>query len=82
MEKSTNKIQIKSYFGSVLFESEKTTIKDAVRGAVLSGADLRGADLSDADFFNAKFYGKGGRTKIKKSQVDDFLTALGVIVEE
>lgn len=31
---------------------------------------------------NAKFYGKGGTTKIKKSQVDDFFKALGIIVED
>lgn len=52
--------------------------KEAVeKDANLGGADLRGADLQDA-----KFYGKGGTTRIKKSQIDDFFKALGVIVEE
>ena len=53
-----------------------------LRWADLSGADLRGADLSWAELQNAKFYGKGGATKIKKSQVDDFFKALGIIVED
>ena len=63
-------------------------LSDAIlRGADLSGADLRdadlrGADLSDADFYQAKFYGRGGNTKIKKEQLDDFLKALGIVVEE
>ena len=59
------KIQIKSRWGSVLFEYEKenNTIKDTLieavkkcadlRGADLSGADLRDADLSDADLRGA-----------------------------
>ncbi len=50
--------------------------------ANLRGASLRGADLYEADLMNAKFYGKGGTTKLKKSQVDDFFKALGIIVEE
>jgi hypothetical protein len=50
-------------------------------GADLSGADLRWANLSEAEMKNAKFYGKGGATKIKKSQVDDFFKALGIVVE-
>ena len=81
-ETSKTKIEIKSYLGKVLFESEKTTIKEALSDAVLSGADLRGADLSRADFYKATFYGRGGQTKIKKSQVEDFFRALGVIVED
>ena len=52
-----------------------------LRGADLEGADLRGADLRDAELMHAKFYGKGGSTKIKKNQVDDFFKALGIIVE-
>ena len=51
-------------------------------GANLYGADLYGANLRGADLMNAKFYGKGGTTKIKKSQVDDFMKALGIIVED
>uniref|UniRef100_A0A6M3Y573 Pentapeptide repeat-containing protein n=1 Tax=viral metagenome TaxID=1070528 RepID=A0A6M3Y573_9ZZZZ len=53
-----------------------------LRGANLRDADLGGADLRDADFFHAKFYGKGGTTKIGKNQVDSFMLALGIIVED
>ena len=53
-----------------------------LENANLEGAYLRDADLRDADLMNAKFYGKGGTTKIKKNQVDDFFKALGVIVGE
>ena len=44
------KIEIKSVFGSVLFELEKedNTIKDTIIEAVKRGADLSGADLSGA----------------------------------
>ncbi len=51
-------------------------------GANLWGADLGGANLWGADLEGARFYGKGGITKIKKSQVDEFLKALGVVVED
>ena len=98
--------------GSVLYESDADTLKEAVgetnnlseadlrganlrgadlrganlrganlRGADLRGADLRGANLRGAEFMEAKFTGKGGTTKIKKNQVDDFFKALGIIVE-
>jgi len=135
-ERKSNKLQIKTLAGEVLFESDKTTLKEAVeeavsrnvdlrdadlegadlrdadlegaylRGTDLEGANLRGADLRDADlegaylrgtdleganlrganlegadFYHAKFYGRNGNTKIKKNQIDDFLTALGVVVE-
>jgi hypothetical protein len=49
--------------------------------ANLSEANLSGANLSGAELQNAKFYGKGGSTKIKKNQVDDFFKALGIVVE-
>jgi len=52
-----------------------------LRGANLRGADLRGANLCGAELCSAKFYGKGGTTKIKKNQVDDFFKALGIIVD-
>lgn len=100
-KKTSSKLQILSETGAVLYESEKTTLKEAVVeavgreanlcGANLRGANLRGANLYEADLCganlygaeleNAKFYGKGGTTKIKKSQINDFLTALGIIVE-
>ena len=120
-EKNSTKLQIKTLAGEALFESEKTTIKEAVEDAVSGGADLEdanlvgadlrdanlvgayledadledadlrdanlrdanlvGANLRDADFFHAKFYGRGGNTRIKKNQIDDFLKALGVIAE-
>lgn len=50
-------------------------------GANLSGADLNGANLSEANLRGAKFYGRGSRTRINKSQIDDFLAALGVVAE-
>jgi hypothetical protein len=52
-----------------------------LRGANLYGADLRGANLYRAELMNAKFTGKGGTTKIRKSGLDNFLKALGIIVE-
>ena len=51
-------------------------------GANLYEADLSKANLSGANLSGAKFYGRGGNTKIKKSQIGDFLTALGVVAEE
>ena len=83
-EKNKVVIEIKNRFtGEVKFASEKSTIKEAIQDnkANLYGADLSGADLRKAELQNAKFYGKGGATKIKKSQVDDFFKALGIIVE-
>ena len=72
-------------FGANLFGTD-------LRGADFCGADLRdadfcGADLRDADFcgadlMNTKFYGKGGTKKLKKSQVETFLKALGFVVED
>ena len=83
--------------GSVFFESDKETVREAVIkkcedrgadlrvanlcGANLRGANLCGADLCGAELASVKFYGKGGTTRIKKSQVDDFFKALGIIVE-
>jgi uncharacterized protein YjbI with pentapeptide repeats len=51
-------------------------------GADLYGAALYGADLHGAELCNAKFYGKGGTKKLKKSQLPDFLAALGFVIEE
>ena len=53
------KIQIKSFFGSVLFEFEKenNTIKDTLVEAVRCGADLSGAVLSGADLSGAVLSG-------------------------
>ena len=50
--------------------------------ADLMGANLRDADLRDADLYHAHFYGRGGKTRITKSQVEQFHKALGIIVEE
>ncbi len=49
------KIQIKSIFGTVLFEFEKedNTVKDTVVEANLRGANLTGADLSEANLTGA-----------------------------
>ena len=52
------------------------------RGANLREANLRGADLRGAELDSAKFYGKGGTVKLKKDQVEDFLNALGFMVED
>jgi len=52
-----------------------------LRDADLRGANLEDADLRDADFYHTKFFVKGGQTKINKDQLDDFLIALGVVVD-
>ena len=90
-------IEIKSIYGAVIYTSTKQTIKEAVEeavsggaylyGANLSGANLReaylrGAELFGAEMQNVKFYGKGGTTRIKKDQLNDFLKAIGVIMED
>ena len=70
-----------------LCENNKADLREAnlygadLREANLREANLYEANLSGADLMNAKFTGKGGTTKIKKSQLDDFLKALGVICE-
>ena len=46
----------------------------------LSGVNLSGANLSGAEMQNAKFYGRGGTKELKKSQITDFLAALGFVV--
>ena len=90
-KKETKKvsIQIKNrWTGDVIYESEKTTFKEAVKEAIKSkvnlseanlyGSDLYGADLSEADLSGAKFWGKIENPIIlKENQVDNFLTALG-----
>ena len=60
----TTKIQIKSLWGSILFECEEegNTIKDTLvkavnKGASLWKADLRGADLWGADLWKADLRG-------------------------
>ena len=110
------------WIGSVIFQSTKTTFKEAVSerllrdadlrgadlrdadlrdanlsGADLSGADLRGANLRDANLRDANlsgadlrgaelnralFYGRGGTKPLKKSQLPDFLRALGFVIED
>ena len=51
-------------------------------GADLRGADLYGADLSGAKLQDAKFYGQGGEVPLTRSQLPDFLAALGFILED
>jgi len=53
-----------------------------LREANLSGANLCGANLNRAELQNVKFYGKGGTSKLKGNQVEDFLNALGFQVEK
>jgi len=56
-------IAIKNRFtGSIIFQSTKTTYKDAVQELLLSGADPSGADLSDADFSGADLRGVNFRS--------------------
>ena len=47
------KIEIKTCAGSILYTSEKATLREAVIEAVGEGANLRNADLCDADLRNA-----------------------------
>ena len=113
-------IKIMSRFGDVIFQSTKTTYREAViekgganlrdanlSGADLSGANLSGANLRDADLRsanlssadlrganlrnanlrgaemqNVKFYGRGGTKPLKRSQLPNFLAALGFIIED
>lgn len=79
-------IAIKNRFtGSIIFQSTKTTYKEAIveKGdANLRGADLSGADLSDAELNCAKFYGRGGTKILKRSQLPSFLGALGFVIED
>ena len=91
------RFQIKTWGGTVLFESTKTTQRKAIleavesgaslsganlRDASLSGADLSGADLRGAELQNAKFYGRGGTKELTKEQVPVFLKALGFVVKD
>ena len=50
--------------------------------ANLRGANLRNADLRGAELNCAKFYGRGGTIKIMKKDLNDFLKALGFILED
>ena len=50
--------------------------------AYLYDADLCDANLRGAELASAKFYGKGGGQKLKRSQLPDFLAALGFVIEE
>ena len=56
-EKATVKkinITIKNRFtGSIIFESEKTTYREAIKEAIDTGADLTDADLTDANLTRA-----------------------------
>ena len=51
------KIQIKSIFGSLLFEGDFENISKAVCTALKNGADLRGVDLYGADLYGADLRG-------------------------
>ena len=71
-------IAIKSrYDESIIYQSTKPTLKEAVVEAVENDANLRGAELH-----SAKFYGKGGAKELKRSQLVDFLHALGFNIVE
>ena len=87
-------LTIKNRFtGSIIFQSTKTTYKEAVEEANLSGADLSEADLSEANLSganlsgaelqNAKFYGRTSYPKtLTTKQLPDFLKALGFIIQD
>jgi hypothetical protein len=51
------KVTIKSVLGSIIWESEKETIKEAVVEKNLYDANLRGADLYDANLYDANLRG-------------------------
>jgi len=63
-----------------------------LRGANLRDADLYGADLRNTDLYGAnlrntdlscaKFSGCDDLTSLKRSQLPDFLAALGFVIEE
>ena len=55
MENKTIKIQIKTWFGKLIFEyeSENNSIKKTLLEAIKSGADLSNADLSGANLSGA-----------------------------
>ena len=60
-----------------------TDLRNAdLRGADLLDTNLRNADLRDAELNCAKFYGKGGTKELKRSQLKDFLGALGFVIVE
>ena len=84
-----------NFYGANLCEADlcKSDLREAnlheanLSGANFYGADLcevnlRGATLRGADLQNAKFYGRGGTTRIGKSQTEDFFKALGIVVED
>jgi hypothetical protein len=57
-KKVTAKIQILNWItGTVIYESDKPTLKEAVVEANLRGANLRGADLRGADLYGANLRG-------------------------
>ena len=80
------KISIKNqYSDEVLLEGEAENLKEFIKinkanlsGADLSGANLCGADLCEADLCGANLCG----AKIKISQKEELIKALGIIIEE
>ena len=90
------KISIKNqYSDEVLLEGEAENLKEFIKinKANLSGADLSGADLSGADLSGANLCGadlceadlSGANlcgAKIKISQKEELIKALGIIIEE
>jgi hypothetical protein len=85
MFKTKNKVIINSLMGSVIWESEKETLKEAVEEKNKRDADLHGADLHDANLRGADLYG----ADLKKLPVDfinqcsrDILFILGSLKAE
>jgi uncharacterized protein YjbI with pentapeptide repeats len=48
----------------------------------LSSSNLRGSNLQNTELQNVKFYGRGGTKPLLRSQLPDFLAALGFTIEE
>jgi len=51
------KIQLKTWWGSLLFEGDFSSIAEAVKAAISADANLRGADLSGANLSDANLRG-------------------------
>ena len=92
----TNKVIVEMEAESLreVVEKNKADLYEAdLRGANLRGADLRGADLCEANLREADLCGANLReaglrganlrgAKIKITQKEELLKALGVIIEE
>ena len=75
------KIQIKTIFGKLLYESDAENIKEAVVKAVNDKIDLIGADLSGADLRDAYLSGADGeKIIIEKIPIQVLTDTYNIIV--